>query len=65
MSNFISCLMPTYNRRAFVPQAVDYFLRQDYPSRELIVVDDGTDPVEDLIPRMNASDMSASRADIR
>lgn len=42
--------MPTYNRRVFVPRAVRYFLRQDYPERELIVVDDGTDPVEDLIP---------------
>jgi glycosyltransferase involved in cell wall biosynthesis len=42
--------MPTYNRRAFVPQAIRYFLRQDYPRRELIIVDDGTDPVADLIP---------------
>jgi glycosyltransferase involved in cell wall biosynthesis len=42
--------MPTYNRRRFVPQAIRYFLRQDYPERELIVVDDGTDPVGDLVP---------------
>jgi glycosyltransferase involved in cell wall biosynthesis/SAM-dependent methyltransferase len=46
----VSCIMPTYNRRAFVPLAVRYFLRQDYPNKELIVVDDGTDPVEDLMP---------------
>ena len=46
----VSCVMPTHNRRAFVPQAIGYFLRQDYPERELVVVDDGTDPVEDLIP---------------
>jgi hypothetical protein len=26
-----SCVMPTFDRRAFVPQAVRYFLRQDYP----------------------------------
>jgi glycosyltransferase involved in cell wall biosynthesis len=42
--------MPTYNRRAFVPKAVRYFLRQDYPNCELVVVDDGSDPVADLIP---------------
>lgn len=46
----VSCIMPTTNRRAFVPQAIQYFLRQDYPNRELIVVDDGAEPVEDLIP---------------
>ncbi len=46
----VSCIMPTFNRRAFVPRAIGYFLRQDYPNRELIVVDDGTDPVEDLMP---------------
>jgi glycosyltransferase involved in cell wall biosynthesis len=46
----ISCIMPTRNRRRFVSQAVYYFLRQSYPQRELIVVDDGDDPVGDLLP---------------
>lgn len=46
----VSCIMPTYNRRPFVPQAIQYFLRQDYPNRELIIVDDGTDPIADLVP---------------
>jgi glycosyltransferase involved in cell wall biosynthesis len=46
----ISCVMPTHDRRRFVPMAVDYFLRQDWADRELIVVDDGTDPVGDLMP---------------
>src|SRR5512137_1714402 len=46
----VSCIMPTCNRRKFVPRAIQYFLRQDYPFRELIVVDDGTDGVRDLIP---------------
>ena len=51
----VSCIMPTYNRRAFVPQALQYFLRQDYPNRELIIVDDGTDAIGDLtenLPRV-------------
>ena len=46
----VSCIMPTHNRREFVPQAIQYFLRQDYPDRELIIVDDGTDDVADLVP---------------
>lgn len=42
--------MPTRDRRAFVPAAIRYFLRQDYPCKELIIVDDGDDAVGDLIP---------------
>ncbi len=47
----VSCIMPTRNRRPFVPQAIKYFLRQDYSNKELVVVDDGDDAVADLIPR--------------
>jgi len=43
--------MPTRNRRRFVGQAIWYFLRQDYPSRELIIVDDGKDAIADLVPK--------------
>ena len=46
----VSCVMPTFDRRSFVPQAVRYFLRQDYPAKELVVVDDGPEPVDDLLP---------------
>jgi glycosyltransferase involved in cell wall biosynthesis len=46
----VSCIMPTYNRRKFVPFAILYFLRQNYENKELIVIDDGTDYIEDLIP---------------
>jgi len=42
--------MPTADRRRFVPQAIAYFLRQDYVERELVILDDGTDPVADLVP---------------
>lgn len=42
--------MPTCDRRMFIPRAIEYFLRQDYPERELIVVDDGKEPLADLIP---------------
>jgi glycosyltransferase involved in cell wall biosynthesis len=45
----VSCIMPTWNRRAFIPLALSRFREQSYPNRELIVVDDGNDPVEDLL----------------
>jgi hypothetical protein len=46
----VSCLMPTRDRRRFVPHAIEQFLAQDHPRRELVVVDDGADAVDDLIP---------------
>jgi glycosyltransferase involved in cell wall biosynthesis len=46
----VSCIMPTYDRRRFVPLAISYFLRQDYPNARLVIVDDGTDPVVGLAP---------------
>ena len=46
----VSCIMPTFNRREFIPQAIRCFQAQDYPNLELVVVDDGTDPVADLLP---------------
>ena len=45
----ISCIMPTANRRPFVKLALEHFAQQSWPARELIVVDDGADPVEDLV----------------
>ena len=44
--------MPTYNRREFVAHAIRYFLRQDYPHKELVILDDGTDAVADLVPHV-------------
>jgi glycosyltransferase involved in cell wall biosynthesis len=49
----VSCIMPTCNRRRFVSQAIRYFLRQQYEPKELIIVDDGDEPVEDLVPADN------------
>lgn len=47
----VSCIMPTYNRRSYLPQAIRCFLRQDYPNLELLIVDDGSDSIADLLPR--------------
>jgi glycosyltransferase involved in cell wall biosynthesis len=49
-SPLVSCIMPTRNRRRFVSQAIGYFLRQDYPNRELVIVDDGDDSIANLVP---------------
>ena len=49
-SPLVSCIMPTYNRRQYVPQAIQYFLRQDYANRELLILDDGSEPVDELVP---------------
>lgn len=46
----VSCIMPTHNRRQFIDAALRCFFSQDYPALELIVVDDGSDPVGDLLP---------------
>ncbi len=46
----MSCIMPTADRREFVPLALRYFFAQDYPARELIVVDDGRHAIGDLLP---------------
>ena len=45
----ISCIMPTKNRRRFVAQSLRYFEEQDYPNKELIIVDDGDDLIVDLV----------------
>lgn len=46
----VSCIMPTADRRRFIPDAIRRFLAQDYQHKELVVVDDGDDPVGDLVP---------------
>lgn len=40
--------MPTFNRRHLLPLAIECYLSQDWKEKELIVVDDGTDCVEDV-----------------
>jgi glycosyltransferase involved in cell wall biosynthesis len=47
----VSLCTPTFNRRPFIAQMVDNIMKQDYPkeSMEWIIVDDGTDPIGDLV----------------
>jgi glycosyltransferase involved in cell wall biosynthesis len=57
---FVSVCTPTFNRRPFIPTMFECFKNQDYPMDriEWIIVDDGSDPIEDLI---NASGISQIR----
>lgn len=49
---FVSVCCVTFNRRPFIPYLIKCFMNQTYPKEqmELIIVDDGTDPIGDLIP---------------
>ena len=48
---FVSVICPTYNRRRFIPHMIACFLAQTYPQNrmELIILDDGSDKVKDLV----------------
>ena len=48
---FVSICMPTFNRRPFFPFTIKCFDHQTYPKdrMEWIIIDDGTDKVEDLV----------------
>jgi len=48
---FVSVCTPTFNRRPFIPIMFQCFQNQTYPKdrMEWIIVDDGTDPIDDLV----------------
>lgn len=52
---FVSICTPTFNRRPFIPIMFECFKNQTYPKKrmEWIIVDDGTDKIEDLIKTAN------------
>jgi len=45
----VSCIMPTKNRRVWVKKSIEMFARQTYPNRELIIVDNGSAALDDLL----------------
>ena len=49
MKPLVSCVMPTWNRRAFIGAAIDSFLRQNYENRELVILDEQENSIEDLV----------------
>ena len=52
---FVSVCTPTFNRRPFIPIMFECFKNQTYPKDRLewIIVDDGTDCINDLISAAN------------
>ena len=51
---FVSVCTPTFNRRPFIPIMFECFQNQTYPKDriEWIIVDDGTDKIQDLIDKI-------------
>lgn len=54
---FVSVCTPTFNRRPFIENMLQCFKNQNYPKNriEWIIVDDGTDKINDLISKANIS----------
>jgi len=48
---FVSICTPTFNRRPFIPSIIKCIESQDYPKDKIewIIIDDGTDKIEDLV----------------
>lgn len=49
----VSVLLPTYNRRRFLPQALMSALQQSYRNLEIVVINDGGEDVADLMKSFN------------
>jgi glycosyltransferase involved in cell wall biosynthesis len=62
---FVSVCTPTFNRRPFIPTMLENFRRQDYPHEKMqwVILDDGTDPVGDLITAANIPQITYVRLD--
>ncbi|MEA3639829.1 MAG: glycosyltransferase [Lamprobacter sp.] len=41
-AGLVSVIMPSFNTAAYIGEAIDSVLAQDYPNKELIVIDDGS-----------------------
>jgi glycosyltransferase involved in cell wall biosynthesis len=61
----VSVCTPTFNRRPFIPIMFECFKNQTYPmSRiEWIIVDDGTDKIEDLVNEANIPQIKYFKVD--
>jgi glycosyltransferase involved in cell wall biosynthesis len=61
----VSVCTPTFNRRPFIPTMLQCFKNQTYPKdrMEWIIVDDGTDPVGDIIEAAGISQIRYIRSE--
>lgn len=62
---FVSVCTPTFNRRPFIQTMFECFRNQTYPKdrMEWIIVDDGTDKIEDLINSSNIEQIKYYKVD--
>jgi glycosyltransferase involved in cell wall biosynthesis len=52
MASFVSVIIPCYNQARFLREAVESALGQDYPAKEVIVINDGSeDNVREVVSR--------------
>lgn len=47
----VSVIMPTADRSQEIPGAIKCFLSQSWPEKELVILDDGKEPIDTLLPR--------------
>ena len=61
----VSICTPTYNRRFYIKQLMNYIKTQDYPIEDIewLIYDDGTDPIKDVIEGFNIVKYYQSRID--
>ena len=64
---FVSICTPTFNRRPFIPIMFECFKNQTYPKdrMEWIIVDDGTDKIEDLVLKANIPQIKYFKVDTK
>ena len=62
---FVSICTPTFNRRPFIQTMFECYRNQTYPKdrMEWIIVDDGTDKIEDLIQSSNIEQIKYYKVD--
>jgi glycosyltransferase involved in cell wall biosynthesis len=66
MDDVVSIVMPMYNMRRYVHEAIESVLRQDYPHFELVIVDDGsTDGGHEVVQRYSDPRIRLIRTDNR
>lgn len=54
----VSCLMVTANRKAIAKRAVDCFINQTYPNKELIILDDGSQDYSSILEDIPSKDVT-------
>ena len=64
---FVSICTPTYNRRPFFYNMTEIFNNQDYPKEmlEWIIVDDGTDSIEEIVKTSNIPEIKYIRVETK